>query len=498
MKIFFFALVIIFISFLSCENQHQKDERLAKKYCGSCHIFPDPSLLDKNTWEKGVFPEMAFRMGLDNTRFSTTPLADQAAILMSLPDSPMITQENWERIKKYYHETAPDSLIIPDQKISDTLKQFEVKPIRLPVLQHQVVTAIAQDSTKDTIYIGTRQGKLYEFNHNFEVKDSIRLSSAPSKLTLQKNADPTILLMGIMDPSEQARGSVAILQEDRTFAYEIDSLQRPVDFERVDFNNDQADDYVICNFGNHTGSLGVYERLANGKFRRHVLSNLPGARRIIIKDFDGNGLKDIMALMSQGDERILLFYNQGNFQFRLTTLLRFNAVQGSSYIEIADFNNDGKSDILYTNGDNNDYSLILKPYHGVHIFLNSGTNEFKESWFYPMHGASQARVADFDQDGDLDIGAISFFPDFKNHPDQGFIYFENTPQGFKPQITRMANKGRWITMEAFDYDHDGDKDILLGSLTFPNLVPQDLMTQWRADQISILLLRNKLNNAKGL
>jgi hypothetical protein len=339
---------------------------------------------------------------------------------------------------------------------------------------------------------------LYKLNHNFDVKDSIRLSSAPSKLTLEENADPTILLMGIMDPNEQARGSVAILQQDRTFANEIDSLQRPVDFVRVDFNNDQADDYVICNFGNYTGSLSVYQGLANGKFQRHVLSNLPGARRIIIKDFDRNGLQDIMTLMSQGDERILLFYNQGNFQFRLTTLLRFNAVNGSSYIEIADFNNDGKSDILYTNGDNADYSAILKPYHGVHIFLNSGTNEFRESWFYPMHGASQARVSDFDHDGDLDIAAISFFPDFKNHPEQGFIYFENTPQGFKPQVTQLANKGRWITMEAFDYDHDGDQDILLGSLTFPNLVPQDLLTKWGEDQISILLIRNKLNHPKGI
>ncbi len=42
-------------------------------------------------------------------------------------------------------------------------------------------------------------------------------------------------------------------------ANEIDSLQRPVDFERVDFNNDKADDYIICNFGNHTGSLAVYQ-----------------------------------------------------------------------------------------------------------------------------------------------------------------------------------------------------------------------------------------------
>ena len=52
-------------------------------------------------------------------------------------------------------------------------------------------------------------------------------------------------------------------------------------------------------------------------------------------------------------------------------------------------------------------------------------------------------------------------------------------------------------MEAFDYDHDGDTDILLGSMTFPNLVPQDLLTKWGADQISILLIRNKLNHAEG-
>ena len=333
---------------------------------------------------------MAFRMGLDNSPLNISPFEDQAAILMSLPDGPMISQENWERIKKYYNDTAPDSLIIPEQKISDTLTQFEVKPIRLPVLQHQVVTLIAQDSTKDTIYIGTRQGKLYEFNHNFEVKDSIRLSSAPSKLILQENANPTILLMGIMDPNEQAEEVSQSFNKTGHLPMKLIHCNVLLILNALILTTTRL---MIMSFviSEITRDHCLYTRgLQMENFERHVLSNLPGARRIIIKDFDGNGLPDIMTLMSQGDERILLFYNQGNFQFRLTTLLRFNAVQGSSYIDIADFNNDGKSDILYTNGDNADYSAILKPYHGVHIFLNSGTNEFKESWFYPMHGASQA------------------------------------------------------------------------------------------------------------
>lgn len=145
----------------------------------------------------------------------------------------------------------------------------------------------------------------------------------------------------------------------------------------------------------------------------------------VVKDFNEDGLPDVLALIIQGDERIALFTNRGKFKFSYQVLLRFPPVYGSSYFELADFNGDGNADILYTNGDNADYSTTLKPYHGVRIFLNDGENRFAESWFHPMHGASMARAVDFDEDGDPDIAAISFFPDFKNDPQRGFMYFEN-------------------------------------------------------------------------
>jgi hypothetical protein len=499
MKIFYSVLAVIFFSILSCENQNQKEERLAKKYCGSCHTFPDPGLLDKKTWEKHVFPEMAFRMGLDNTPLNTMPFEDQRIIQMTLPDLPMVSNENWERIKKYYLLNAPDSLIAPEQHVMDSLKLFEAEPIRLSVEYHHAITLIEYDSLSDKIYLGTRPGRLYQLDRHFNVLDSVQLRSAPSKIRFRNNEDPLALLMGIMDPNEQSLGNITVLRKQaKGFTKVIDSLQRPVDFEKADLNNDGVDDYVVCNFGNFTGALVAYQGIEKGKFRRHILQHLPGARKIIIRDFDGNGMPDILALMTQADERIILLYNQGNFQFRMSTLLRFDAVYGSSYFEVADFNNDGKFDILYTNGDNADYSPTLKPYHGVRIFLNSGTTEFKESFFYPMHGASQARVVDFDNDGDLDIAAISFFPDFKNHPDHGFIYLENTSDGFTPHVTPLASKGRWITMEAADYDRDGDVDILLGSLAFPTRIPEDLFKQWRMDQVSVLLLKNNLRNTPGL
>jgi hypothetical protein len=213
----------------------------------------------------------------------------------------------------------------------------------------------------------------------------------------------------------------------------------------------------------------------------------------VIHDFDNNGLPDIAALMTQGDEKIVMLLNQGSFNFRLNTLVQFPPVYGSSYFELIDFNKDGKLDIFCSNGDNADYSITLKPYHGIRLYLNDGTNHFTQSWFHDMYGASQVRAADYDKDGDVDIAAISFFPDFKHHAENSFFYFENTGNGFVTQTISLAATGRWLVMETADIDHDKDIDILLGALDFDSDVPRSLLEQWMRDKTSILLLRNKLH-----
>ncbi len=494
MKIYYCAVAVIFFTVLSCQTQEQKDERLAKQYCGSCHLFPEPEMLDKKTWDKKVFPEMAFLMGLDNSKLMTIPPDDQSAVISALPASPMIGEEQWEAIKRYYQANAPDTLITPRVKIDHTIDQFDATSYGLPSASSAITTLIRSDTLHNKIYVGTRKGKLYQFNTEMMMEDSFRLKSAPSQMLTRNSENPLLLGMGIMDPSEQAQGELINFNlKEGTSLPIIDSLQRPVNFESADFNNDGDMDYVICTFGNYTGALLAFESQGNGNFKKHILQNSPGARKVIIGDFDNNGLKDILALITQGDERIIMLYNQGNFDFRIVTLLLFKPLFGSSYFDIADFNNDGNFDILYTNGDNADFSPILKPYHGVRIFLNNGSNDFKESWFYPMHGASQARTNDFDKDGDLDIAVISFFPDFGGHPEQGFIYFENTPTGFIPQITPIASSGRWITMEMSDFDKDGDSDLFLGALNFAAGVPKTLLEDWKKGKNSIILLRNKLH-----
>ena len=487
------AILIAFLILISCETQPEKEERLAKQYCGSCHAFPNANLLDKKTWEKGVLPQMEFRMGHDYHLISSISKADQPEALKVIPDSPMLSDKEWESIRNYYLTNAPDSLEVVTQNITQLIQQFEVTPFRLPINTPPLITLLSTDTLNHKIYLGNRYSRLYQFNEKLVLEDSFQLSSPPSKILFQKNENPLLLLMGIMDPNDQMKGELLQLSlSDRTFIPLIDSMKRPVHFEEVDLNNDTLKDFVVCEFGNYTGAITVYEKDDSGIFNKHFLINLPGARKVIVKDFDHNGLMDVMALMSQGDEKIVLLFNQGNFDFRITTLLRFPPVYGSSYFDIADFNNDGKFDILYSNGDNADYSIILKPYHGVRIFLNDGNNQFTESWFYPMHGASQVVANDFDKDGDLDIAAISFFQDFTNHSEQSFIYFENKGKNFIPQITPLASSGRWLTMEASDFDRDGDTDILLGALNFNSSVPTELSTRWAKEKTSLLILRNKL------
>jgi len=126
--------------------------------------------------------------------------------------------------------------------------------------------------------------------------------------------------------------------------------------------------------------------------------------------------------------------------------------------------------------------------------LNDGTNHFKEAFFYPMYGAYKAVARDFDGDGDLDIAAIAFFPDFEQAAPENFVYLENRgAMKFKPFHCPESQAGRWIVMDVGDWDGDGDDDLALGSFVRgPTTIPVPLATRerWRSDGCALLLLEN--------
>lgn len=445
--------------------------QLALQYCGMCHLFPDPSLLDKKTWADKVLPNMGLRLGINET--GKDPYADlipeEQPIMRKLniyPNTPLITKKDWNKIVKYFESEAPESPL--PQKAHDpaldTCTLFLSRQISFDDKPLPKTTLLRFNSASDEMYIGDGQHKLYILDNHFNFKSAWNTESAPVDISFREGAPPLLLTIGSFSPSDRQLGR--LLSFDTSFAtpmpeINIDHLSRPVQFARADLNMDGKEDVVICHFGNNTGKLTWYDD--HNASKEHIIKALPGARKAEIKDFNGDGKPDIMVLMSQAWEGISIFYNLGQGKFQEKKLLQFSPVFGASYFELADFNKDGHPDILLTNGDNWDYSAVNKNYHGVRIYLNDGEDNFKEAWFYPLYGTSKAVAADFDNDGDLDIAAIAFYTDL-DHPENGFVYFSSRGNlSFLPSSPIEAASGKWLTMETGDFDNDGDMDIVLGS-----------------------------------
>jgi FG-GAP-like repeat len=450
-------------------------EELAKIYCATCHVFPGPSLLDKSTWKDHVLVNMGWRLGI--RKAGDDPFADlesdDAQIVKALnvyPNEPLITKENWEKIVAYYTQKAPDKPL-PQQNplvFTKELSMFHAQAIFIGNKKFPKTSLLKFDSSTSLLYIGDAENELYAIRGaNSKMVASWKVESSPVDVDFPASGFPRVLCIGSISPTEKTTGSLYSLDTNHISSDEtgkFEKLARPVQFAEADLNGDGKKDLVICQFGNHTGKLSWFD--GSDPEKEHVLKLQPGARKVEIKDFNGDGKPDIIALMAQAREELTLFTNEGNNEFSEKVLYTFPPVYGVSYFELDDFNKDGHPDILLTNGDNWDLSPIRKYYHGVRILMNDGRNNFKMTRFFPFYGCSKAIARDFDHDGDLDIAAISFYDDPDN-PAQAFLYFENKGGlNFSAESTPLTADGKWLTMEVGDFDHDGDDDIVLGSYVY--------------------------------
>ena len=448
----------------------QNGEALAKLYCASCHLFPEPDLLDKLTWKDKVLPNMGWRMGIRTN--ASNPYNDidssEVPLIESLnvyPKNPIITKDNWQKIVNYYLSKAP---VVPlpsahPPLIMNRMSQFYATPIFLGEKELPKTSLLKFDTISSTLFVGDATNELYALDKHLDILKKWVTPSAPVDIEFFKNKSPNTLCIGSIAPSEKKEGSLIAL-ETSSYNNVYTNLARPVFVQRADLNGDGREDLVMCQFGNHSGKLAWYEDADLKK--EHILLNKPGSRKVEIIDMNQDGKLDIVVMMAQSNEGIYLFENKGNNAFKLKPLVQFPPVYGVSYFELVDFDKDGHLDILMTNGDNWDISRVKKRFHGVRILMNDGRNNFNETFFFPMYGASKAIARDFDGDGDIDIAAISFYDDLEK-PEQGFIFLKNTGDAFfEATSIQDAANGKWLTMEAADIDQDGDTDIVLGSFIY--------------------------------
>jgi hypothetical protein len=443
-------------------------------YCAACHAFPEPQLLPKKTWQAGVLPQMAPRLGVGSQSLFDEANRNPHMVVLTEP----VSREDWEKIVGYYLERAPDTL--PSQSLP---AEPQVDPdlfttgALVPRLQSSaIITLLKTDSTYERIFVGEAgSNRLRIFDWNRDLISSLTLRSPPTGLIVERDS-VLVLESGILDPNDQPKGTLvryefAGADSLRSPRILIDSLFRPVFVEQFDFDNDGRSEFVICEYGDNRGRLALY-KYDGSRYQRQVLDPNPGAIRFEIRDMTADGAPDIVALFAQGDERIVLFENdgRGSFADRPRILARFPPVYGSMHFSMHDFNGDGSMDIVYVNGDNFDYSRVLKPYHGVRILENDTKNEFHERFFFPIYGAARAEVADFDKDGDLDLLTTSNFADPERHPERGILFLENTGRYvFRPFAFTVASGNQWNLTATGDLNRDGWPDVIIGAMDLESI-----------------------------
>ncbi|MDQ8200539.1 VCBS repeat-containing protein [Pelagicoccus enzymogenes] len=301
--------------------------------------------------------------------------------------------------------------------------------------------------------------------------------------------DVLVACMGIVVPNNGRIGSVLLLENKGEGHFEqrvlLENVPRVTYVTAADLNEDGRLDLVVGMFGFYDGEIRWMEDLGNGEYASHTLLDLSGTIHAPVCDVDGDGDLDIVALVSQDWEEIHVFENDGGggFQGRVA-YGSLNKNFGSSGICLADVDDDGSIDIVYTNGDGLDYSTPgPRSWHGVQWLRNDGLGNFEYRRIADLPGAISPLVVDYDGDGKRDIVVVSGFNDWTLPEAVSVVCYRQEEAMAFERLVLAREPTHLISVDGADMDEDGEVELVTGAfMYYPPFDKKSRVTYWDRDQ----------------
>jgi len=256
--------------------------------------------------------------------------------------------------------------------------------------------------------------------------------------------------------------------QDITTAVGIDSTIINHSIAWGDIDNDNWLDLLIG---------GYLYKNEKGQFK-NITSQLAITQNGSIKasaflDVENDGDQDILILNTKGS---CLLINNGKGLFEKKSL-SLPPLLDPSGLSIADINKDGLPDLVITQL----WSHYPQPLPN-YLFLNTGQLNFKDitKRLYPYHQKDTnfpvdryqnrrsrgAQFVDFDLDGDQDLYITNYFLEKDEfYENDGMGNFKSLPAPLSKNSSARGNHGTGV--DWYDYDNDGDMDLLLPQFAHP-------------------------------